>query len=106
MAKREVGEFWNCSACGKALVGARTIHGKVAPIEVDTNPQGTCFLYRVDSEVRVAVIDANEECNAWVNRHGMERRMNHFATCPHRERFRQRADSGQQTSDEGSTVTT
>jgi hypothetical protein len=97
--KRQVGERWDCSACGKALVGARTINGKVAPIEQDVTPGGNCFLFRRGDEIRVAVLTG--PIVPFALRHGFELRMNHFATCPEKERFRQGSLVGSATPEPG-----
>ena len=86
MAKRQPGEEWQCAACSARLVGARTINGKVAPIELDLADDGNCFIFRAKGEVRVAALGGPllEEAR----RQGFELRHNHFATCPESERFR------------------
>ena len=87
MAKRKPGETWRCWSCGKALIGARTIAGKVAPIEVDVTENANCFLFRgAGGEVRVAVLGGPLLDEA--KRQGFQLRLNHFASCPDRERWR------------------
>ena len=103
MPKREVGEFWDCLACGAKLVGAKTINGKVAPIEIKLTPYGNCVLFRNGEEVRVATAPA--EILVWLKAQGFELRMNHFATCPKAEHFQRRAKSEEQPSGPASTVT-
>lgn len=89
--KRSPGETWRCAACGEPLVGARTINGKVAPIEVDVKvTEGNCFLFRNNGEVRVAT--AAGEHLEWLREQGVELRFNHFATCPERQRFERVAE--------------
>lgn len=103
MPKRSAGEFWECSACGEKLVGAKTVNGKIAPIQVRTTEYGNCFLFKAGSEVHVAVMPP--EILAWAKTQGMELRMNHFATCPHRERFLPKSgDQGEKPSEAGSRV--
>jgi hypothetical protein len=93
MPKRSPGETWNCAACGQYLVGAKTINGKVAPIEVALNAEGTSFLFRRNEEVRVAVLTG--EMLEFAKRHEFELRHNHFATCKHAERFRKQRETAE-----------
>ena len=93
MAKRKPGDKWECAACGCKLVGALTIANRVAPIEVKLNPEGNQFLYRRGDTVCVASIGQGAMME-FAKRHGFELRMNHFATCPAADRFREKASVG------------
>lgn len=89
MAKRKPGDRWECGACGTKLVGALTITNRVAPIEVKLSPEGNCFLYRRGDTVCVATL-GNAGVMEFARHHQFELRMNHFATCPSAERFREK----------------
>ena len=92
MPRRRVGERWNCAACGKPLIGALTRKGAVAPIEIDVDARGNVHLWRsADNAVHAwtmsgAVLD---EARA----EGVQLRLNHFAYCPERERFKRERES-------------
>jgi hypothetical protein len=89
---RKQGERWNCEACGEALVGALTINGKVAPVEVLDKPNGNVWLGRRSTpegpdftEVRCATLSGPLLEKA--REAGISLHLNHFAYCPERERF-------------------
>jgi hypothetical protein len=92
MKAREPGERWACEGCGCNLVGALTINGKVAPVELGTHTDGNVGLGRRDtpegpegSEVVCATLGGPLLEKA--REAGIALHMNHFATCPERERF-------------------
>ncbi len=86
---RKPGEQWRCEACECRLIGALTIKGKVAPIELEPAQDANCLLYRAGTETRVAT--ATGDALAWLTAQGVPLRLNHFATCPERERFARRS---------------
>jgi hypothetical protein len=89
------GERKDCEACGTAMIGALTVKGKVAPIEVATHDDGNVWLGRRapgdlhDPGGRVVVcatlagplLEKAREV-------GIALHHNHFATCPQRDRFK------------------
>lgn len=82
----QVGERKDCTACGKPMIGALTATEKVAPVEVDPSDVGNVLLQRHADGVFVAITFGNETAEA-LRQRGVELRLNHFATCPERERF-------------------
>lgn len=112
MARLQVGEVRPCQACGVTIIGALTVHGKVAPMEVQPHPDGNVLLARsvpmvktddgwvLASEYQQALGDpdpdllapiraavAAGEHLAWARAQHLAMHRNHFASCPHRDRF-------------------
>lgn len=91
--KRMPGERWRCGddgrpGCGAQLVGALTIKGKVAPIELAPDEQGRGNVWlgrRADGTVICATLSGLlvEEAKLV----GIPLRLNHFAYCPERESY-------------------
>jgi hypothetical protein len=90
-AKREAGQRWNCAACGEPLVGALTIKGMVAPVEVKPSEGANCFLFRNGGVVHVATA-AGEHLD-WLREQGVELRFNHFATCESKDQFKPKKEA-------------
>jgi hypothetical protein len=87
------GERKTCEACGKAMVGGLTMKGKVAPIEVEPSGTGNVLLQRHADGTVAAITFGNDTAQALRER-GVELRLNHFATCPERERFNTNEGTG------------
>jgi hypothetical protein len=89
------GERKPCAACGVPLVGALTIKGKVAPIEVASREDGNVWLGlkapRAQDDPGDSVVVCATLAGALLEKArevGIALHMNHFATCPDRDRFK------------------
>lgn len=86
------GESKACEACQEPMIGALTINGKVAPVELRAHDNGNVWLGRgvardgcgvgpvICATLAGDILDKAREV-------GIALHMNHFATCPERERF-------------------
>lgn len=111
--KLQPGERRRCS-CGVAIVGALTIKGNVAPIEVDPVEDGNVWLGRGTNKWlwrgQVMTMPPGHDppvgstralCCAVLGgllldearRQGMALYLNHFATCEHADRYATREDT-------------
>lgn len=80
-----VGEKKTCK-CGAKIIGAETVKGKTAPVEVAANEKGNVWLGRgVDGQVRCATLAGPLLEKA--REVGMALHLNHFASCPHAREF-------------------
>jgi hypothetical protein len=93
------GERRPCEACGKQIVGALTRKGVVAPIELEPDPRGNVLLFRKSAP---GYPDATQ-CRTFAGfaldelvSQGVPLRLNHFAYCPERERFKRRSGGDEQ----------
>lgn len=86
MSALREGERKDCEACGVKLIGGYTAQGKVAPIEAEPSPTGNVLLQKHADGTIAAITFGNETAAALRERH-VELRLNHFASCPQRERF-------------------
>lgn len=83
--RRSVGERWTCD-CGVALIGARTINNKVAPIEVAPPDEGVAanvWLGRDRAGNPIAATLGGPLVEV-AEKHGIVLRRNHWANeaCP------------------------
>lgn len=86
MSAMQPGERKDCQACGTPMVGGLTMKGNVAPIEAKPSTQGNVLLQRHADGTVAAITFGNETAQALRER-GVELRLNHFASCPERQRF-------------------
>lgn len=90
--RRHPGEMWRCEACGEPLIGALTMKGSVAPVELKGKDGANVWLGRrwlnggEDSVVICAVLSGPLLEKA--REIGMSLHRNHFALCPQADRFR------------------
>lgn len=81
-----------CRACRKPLIWARTPSGAKAPIERDADERGNVLLLRsaaLDDPLAVVLSgDLLDEAKG----SSVALRLNHFAYCPERERFRKKPE--------------
>jgi hypothetical protein len=82
----EPGQRRECTACGKPLIGARTMGGSVAPIETEVHPQGNVLLQRHDGVLTAVTLGGR--LHQLALEAGIQLRLNHFASCEDAERFR------------------
>jgi hypothetical protein len=83
--KLEQGQRKKCEACGADLIGARTKDGKIAPITEHSQYNGNVLLFKSAGGI---------ECRTFagatlekLHEQTVPLRLNHFANCPHKERF-------------------
>ena len=92
MPKREPGETWRCEACGEALIGALTKEGRTAPLEHASHEDGNVLVFRpTGHSVNAGVLCCRTFAGgvlAALRREAIPLRRNHFASCPHADRFR------------------
>lgn len=96
MAVRQPGDCWNCEACGVRLVGARTRQGRVAPVEVEPHASGNTLLFKADDGVLTCAVTGRgveDPIAMWLTMNGVPLRRNHFASCPHADRFRPKQEA-------------
>lgn len=87
MVVRSAGETFRCSACQEPCIGAQTIKGKVAAIEVAAREGGNVWLGRnTDNVVCSAVLGGPLLDKA--REVGMGLHYDHHARCPDAARFR------------------
>lgn len=86
MPRRRPGETFRCE-CGEACIGALTLAGKVAPIELNAKPEGTVWLGKNKDGVVASMVLGGPLLEA-AREGGMGLHLNHFASCPHAARFR------------------
>jgi hypothetical protein len=87
---RSPGEQWACEACGKKLIAALTNRGNVAPIEVEPSAVGNVLLHRrsIAGKLTPSAWVLGPEMADYARENDVELRLNHFATCPERDRFK------------------
>lgn len=89
------GERKSCAACGVAMVGALTVRGKVAPIELATSDDGNVWLGlkapRSEDDPGDSVVVCATLAGPLLDKArdvGIALHHNHFTTCPKAERFK------------------
>lgn len=87
------GQTKACEACGVAMIGALTRDGKVAPIEVDPDAtRGNVLLFKAPANGHAEpVLQCRTFAGFALGELQAERvpmRLNHFAFCPERDRFK------------------
>lgn len=87
------GEKRPCQACGVEMIGGLTLQGKVAPVEAEPSAGGNVLLQRHADGTVAAVTFGNDTADA-LRQRGVELRLNHFASCPERERFNRQTNEG------------
>lgn len=88
MARLQPGERKACEACGKEMIGALTVKGNTAPIELEPAPAGQGNIWLGKNSVGTVICASlSQALVAEANAVGLVLRVNHFATCPERERF-------------------
>lgn len=71
-----------CRSCGAAIVWARTVAGKLMPVDAEPADDGTLALIEdVDGELRVLVLGFDPD---------ELRHRPHFSTCPEADEWRRR----------------
>lgn len=79
-----------CRACGAELVFALTPTGSAAPVTMEPRDHGNVLLFRgLEGEMRCAQLDPG--IAATLKSQGVPLRLNHFADCPERDRFKKPA---------------
>lgn len=95
MSALKAGETKRCEACGEPLIGAQTKAGNVAPITLNPKEDGNVLLYRPTGDENasgtVAARVMSPVVIEYLRDQGVPLRLNHFADCPERERFKGRA---------------
>lgn len=76
-----------CRSCGRPVLWAKTVKGKMQPVDAAPDPKGNVEVTMLGSEyVARAVIDPAAYKGNPQNLH-----MSHFATCPFADRHRGKA---------------
>lgn len=77
-----------CASCQQDVLWAKTSQGKRMPIDPEPRPDGNLAVYRDHlGQLRTRVLSKGYEPESY------ERRgISHFATCPHADRHRRKAD--------------
>lgn len=86
MSTRTPGETWSCEGCGAALIGARTKAGNTAPVTFNVQSSGNVLLFRSSVGIECRTF-AGEILDA-LKAEQVPLRLNHFADCPSRDRFK------------------
>lgn len=72
-----------CSSCGARIVFARTVHGRVMPVDAEPCEDGNVELVEADGVVKAHV-------HAQPPLGGGPLHLSHFATCPQADEHRSR----------------
>lgn len=75
-----------CEACSAPLIWALSRKEKPAPITREPSEDGNCLIFKAGEEIRYAVLTG--DVLEWAREQGIPLRLNHFADCPERDRFR------------------
>lgn len=86
MPRRRPGETFRCE-CGEQCIGAQTINGKVAAIELNAKDGGNVWLGKNKEKVVCSAVLGGPLLEK-AREVGMGLHYDHHANCPHAARFR------------------
>lgn len=89
MSQLAPGERKDCEACGVPLIGARSSSNpkSVLPVVLEPHPRGNVLIQQREG-VMTGFVVGDKLLLAKLHGLGVVMRINHFADCPQRERFR------------------
>lgn len=88
-----------CGSCGAPIVWALTPGGKRSPIDLPVVEKGNVMLTRPAWLGQPLATTLSGAALELARQRGVPLHLNHYATCPEREEWRQRADAKRKAAD-------
>lgn len=82
-----------CRACGIPLLWALSPNGKACPLVTDPSEDGNVMVLQPRGLVKPLAVVLSGDLLQEARAAGIPLRLNHFANCPKRERFRKREEA-------------